>query len=168
LIRESGGTIIVTAGKEAKLAACRELGADLAVNYRQEEFVERTQAFTQGKGIDIILDMVGAPYLERNLSLLRTNGRLVFIATLGGSQAEIDLRALMGRRLRLIGSVLRSRSLEEKVALKAGFMERFWSLLEAGTIQPVIDVVFPIQEADQAHRHMADYGNVGKIVLKVR
>jgi tumor protein p53-inducible protein 3 len=168
LLREAGGRIAVTASTETKLATCRELGADLAINYRAEDFVERVQAFTAGAGVDVILDMVGAAYLARNLSLLKLKGRLVFISMLGGSRTEIDLGALMGRRLRLIGSVLRSRSLAEKVEIKERFMGRFWQALEAGRIRPVIDAIYPVQQANQAHQHMAENKNIGKIILKLR
>jgi len=168
LIREAGGRIAVTASTEAKLATCRELGADLAINYREEDFVERVRAFTDGAGVDVILDMVGAAYLARNLSLLKLKGRLVFISMLGGSRTEIDLGALMGRRLRLIGSVLRSRSLAEKVEIKERFMGRFWQAMEAGRIRPVIDSIYPVEQANQAHQHMAENRNSGKIILKVR
>jgi putative PIG3 family NAD(P)H quinone oxidoreductase len=168
LIREAGGRMIVTASSDAKITRCRELGADLAINYQQEGFVERVQAFTAGEGVDVIIDIVGAGYLERNLSLLKLKGRLVFISMLGGSQAEINLGALMGRRLQLIGSVLRSRSLAEKVVIKERFMDRFWPMLEDGTIQPVIDAVFPIEQANEAQQHMAENKNIGKIILKVR
>lgn len=165
LVREAGGRMIVTASTDAKIARCQELGANLAINYKSEDFV---QAFTGGEGVDVIIDMVGAAYLERNLSLLKLKGRLVFISMLSGSQTDIDLGALMGRRLRLIGSVLRSRSLEEKVEIKERFMDRFGPLLEDGTIEPIIDSVYPIQEANQAHQHMAENKNIGKIILKVK
>lgn len=168
LVREAGGHIVVTAGKPEKVAACRELGADLAINYNEADFVEQTRAFTGGAGVDIVIDMVGADYLARNLGLLKPKGRLVFISTLSGSQAEIDLGSLMRRRLRLIGSVLRSRSLEEKVEITEQFMDRFWPLLEKGTIKPVIDTVYPVEQAGEAHQYMADYRNIGKIVLKVK
>lgn len=136
LVRQAGGRMIVTAGVQEKLDKCRELGAHLAINYREEDFVQRVQDYTDGAGVDVIIDMVGADYLEPNLSLLKLKGRLVFIATLSGGQAQVDLRRLMGRRLRLIGSVLRSRALEEKVDIKKRFMARFWPLLENGTIIP--------------------------------
>jgi putative PIG3 family NAD(P)H quinone oxidoreductase len=168
LIREAGGHMFITASTQEKLDFCKELGAELAINYEQEDFTERIQRFTDGRGVDIILDIVGADYLARNLSLLRPQGRLVVISTLSGSQTAIDLRVLMGRRLQLIGSVLRSRSPEEKVQIKQQFMKRFWPQLERGTIKPVIDSVLPIQQAEQAHRRMMDYKNIGKIVLKVR
>jgi len=168
LIREAGGRMIVTAGTEAKIARCSELGADLAINYKTEDFVARVQEFTAREGVDVILDIVGADYLARNVSLLKSKGRLVLISTLGGSQAELDLRMLMGRRLRLIGSVLRSRSLEEKVEIRERFVARFWPLLEDGTIQPVIDSVYPIEQANEAHQRMAENRNIGKIILRVR
>ena len=167
LVREAGGRMIVTAGTDGKVEQCSELGADLAVNYRKEDFVERTLAHTGGEGVGIIIDIVGAEYLERNLRLLQPRGRLVFLAVLGSSQAEINIGMLMGRRLRLIGSVLRSRSLAEKVQIKEQFMARFWSLLEDGTIGPVIDSVYPIEQANEAHQRMAANRNTGKIVLKV-
>jgi NADPH2:quinone reductase len=168
LVRAAGGRIIVTAGTPEKVASCREIGADLAINYRREDFVQRIRDFTNGQGVDLILDMVGADYLERNLGLLKLKGRLVFIATLSGSRAEVDLGTLMRRRLHMIGSVLRSRTVQEKIDIKQRFIDRFWSLLEDGTIQPLIDSVFPIQQANEAHQHMAAYQNVGKIVLSIK
>jgi tumor protein p53-inducible protein 3 len=168
LVREAGGRMIVTASSEAKITRCRELGADLAINYKKEDFVQRVQAFTGGEGVDVIIDMVGAAYLERNLSLLKLKGRLVFISTLSGAATKINLGALMGRRLRLIGSVLRSRSLEEKIEIKRRFMDRFWSQLENGSIEPIIDSVYPIEQAGAAHQYMAENRNIGKIILKVR
>jgi putative PIG3 family NAD(P)H quinone oxidoreductase len=168
LVREAGGQMIVTASTEEKVARCRALGADLAIQYTEEDFIDRVNAYTGGEGVDIILDIVGADYFDRNLSLLRLQGRMVQIATLSGGQVQLHLGALMGRRLRLIGSVLRSRSLAEKAGIKARFMNRFWPSLEDDTIQPVIDKVFAIQQAEAAHRYMADNKNIGKIILKVR
>ncbi|GAB4541098.1 MAG: NAD(P)H-quinone oxidoreductase [Anaerolineae bacterium] len=168
LVRQAGGRMIVTAGKAEKIQKCLELGAHLAINYRQEDFVQRVREYTGGAGVDVIIDMVGADYLERNLSLLKPKGRLVYIATLSGSRAEIDLRALMGRRLRIIGSVLRGRAVEEKIEITRRFMARFWPLLEKGDIRPVIDSVFPIESASQAHQYLAEYRNVGKVILKIR
>jgi NADPH:quinone reductase-like Zn-dependent oxidoreductase len=118
--------------------------------------------------VDVIIDMVGADYLERNLHLLKLKGRLVYISTLSGSRAEVDLGRLMGRRLRMIGSVLRARSLEEKVDITRRFMARFWPPLESGSIGPVIDTVFPIEEANEAQQYLSDYKNTGKVVLKIR
>jgi putative PIG3 family NAD(P)H quinone oxidoreductase len=168
LVRQAGGRMIVTAGKQEKIDACRGLGADLVINYREEDFVQRVREDTGGAGVDLIIDMVGADYLERNLSLLKTRGRLVSIATLSGSRATLDLRLLMGRRLRLIGSVLRGRAPEEKVEITRRFMARFWPHLANGAIRPAIDSVFPIQQADEAHQRVAEFKNIGKVVLSIR
>jgi tumor protein p53-inducible protein 3 len=168
LVRKAGGRIIVTAGKQEKINKCQELGAHFVINYTEEDFVQRVRDYTDGAGVDVIIDMVGADYLERNLSLLKPRGRLVFIATQSGSRAEVDLRLLMGRRLRMIGSVLRGRALEEKVEITRHFMTRFWPLLESGAIQPIIDSVFPIEQANEAHQYIAEYKNIGKIILKIR
>jgi putative PIG3 family NAD(P)H quinone oxidoreductase len=166
LARQAGCRVLVTAGTEEKLARCRELGAELAINHKTDDFVERIKAHTGG--VDVIMDMVGASYLEGNLQLLKTYGRLVFIATLGGSQAQLNLGLLMRQRLRLIGSVLRPRSVAEKVEIKRRFMEQFWPLLLDGTISPVIDSVYPVGQAMAAQERMAANLNIGKIILKVR
>jgi putative PIG3 family NAD(P)H quinone oxidoreductase len=168
LARAAGCRVFTTAGTAEKTACCTELGAELAINYKEEDFAERIQRYTSDQGVDVILDMVGADYLERNLRLLKLRGRLVLISTLSGARAHIDLRLLMGRRLRLIGSVLRSRSLAEKIEIKQRFMDRFWPLLENGAIRPVIDSVYPIEQANEAHRQMAQNENTGKIILRVR
>jgi putative PIG3 family NAD(P)H quinone oxidoreductase len=168
LVKAAGGRIVVTAGSHDKVLRCLELGADLAINYREDDFVRQIRQYTADRGVDIILDIVGADYLERNLSLLAPQGRLVFIATMGGSRAELNIAALMGRRLRLIGSVLRSRSVEEKAAIKERFVARFWPALEDGAVQPAIDSIYPIEQAGEAHQRMAENRNMGKIVLKVR
>lgn len=168
LAREAGCHVLVTAGTDEKIARCTELGAELALNYKKEDFAERVLAQTNGEGVDVILDMVGAAYLEHNLRLLKLRGRLVFIATLSGAKTEINLATLLGRRLRLIGSVLRSRSLAEKIEIKQRFIDRFWLMFIDGTIQPVIDSVYPIEQANEAHQRMASNKNIGKIILKVR
>ena len=168
LAREAGCRVFVTAGTDEKTARCLDLGADLAVNYRKEDFAERVKDFTDGGGVDVILDMVGADYLARNLDLLKLNGRLVFIATLSGKEAGIDIRRMMGKRLTLKGSTLRARPLEEKVRLKEAFMERFWGALEARRIKPVIDKTFPVHEVEAAHAHMQENKNIGKIILRMR
>lgn len=168
LAQATGNPIIVTASSTEKCDACLKLGASLAINYKEKDFVEEVRTFTNGAGVDVIMDMVGANYLERNLSLLKLKGRLVFISMLSGGQTQINLGALMGKRLRLIGSVLRSRALAEKLEIKARFMANFWPLLEEGKIQPVIDAVYPIAQANEAQQRMADNLNIGKIVLTVR
>jgi putative PIG3 family NAD(P)H quinone oxidoreductase len=168
LAHQAGCVVVTTASTAEKIAACQELGADLAINYKQADFAAKVQEFSQGAGVDIILDIVGAPYLERNLALLKVGGRLVFISLLGGAQVELNLGALMRRRLRLIGSVLRPRTVAEKATIKSQFMDRFWALLSDGTIQPVIDSVYPIEQAEAAHQYMADNKNIGKLILQVR
>jgi len=168
LVKAAGGTVITTAGKPEKVAACLSVGADRAINYNDEDFVEATRAFTGGAGVDVILDMVGAAYLQRNISLLKTRGRLVWIATLGGARGEINIGQLMGKRARLIGSVLRARPLDEKLEIVRRFRAQFWPHIESGAIRPVIDRSFPVQEAQAAHDYMRGYENSGKIVLDVR
>lgn len=168
LAKGAGGRVITTAGRPDKVQTCLDQGTDLAVNYRTEDFVTRTLDYTEGEGVDVILDMVGAEYLERNISLLKVKGRLVFIAALGGSEAKVDIRHLMGKRARLIGSVLRARPVEEKAEIIRRFRQQFWGQIEEGSIRPVIDTVMPVAEAHAAHEHMRDYQNIGKIVLKVR
>lgn len=168
MARQAGCRVFVTAGADEKMARCRQLGAELAINYKQEDFAERIKTYTNGEGVDVIMDMVGAPYLERNLSLLKVYGRLVFISMLGGATTDINLGALMGRRLRMIGSVLRPRTVAEKVEIKERFLSQFWPQLLDGTIQPIIDSVYPIEQTNQAHAQMAANKNIGKIILKVR
>lgn len=167
LIREAGGVVFATAGTDEKVARCRELGAELAVNYKTADFAEAIETHAGQRSVDIILDMVGANYFERNLKLLNLQGRLVFIATLSGTKTQLNIGALMQRRLRLIGSVLRSRTLDEKIAIKDAFMTQFWSSLKTGSIQPIIDSVYPIAEANAAQQYMAENRNTGKIILKV-
>jgi putative PIG3 family NAD(P)H quinone oxidoreductase len=166
LAKMAGCHVLSTAGTNEKTARCLELGAELAINYKNEDFAERIQAHTAG--VDVILDIVGAAYLERNLKLLKLGGRLILISALSGGKAQLNLGALLGRRLRLIGSVLRSRSLTEKIEIKQKFMERFWPLLLTGAIQPVIDSIYPIEQVEEAHQRMAKNHNIGKIILRVR
>lgn len=168
MLHNLGHRVVATAGSDEKTAACRELGANLAVNYRTHDFVQEVRDFTQGEGVDVILDMVGASYFDGNFDLLKVRGRLVFIATLGGSAVKLDIGKLMRKRARLIGSVLRPRTLEEKQEIKDTFMNRCWPLIQRGVIRPVIDSTFPIADANAAHARMANNENIGKIVLTVR
>jgi putative PIG3 family NAD(P)H quinone oxidoreductase len=168
MAHQAGCQVIVTAGTDEKAARCQELGANLAINYKKEDFAARALTYTHGAGVDVIMDMVGADYLERNIRLLKLRGRLVFISTLGGSRAEVDVRQLMGKRLRLIGSVLRPRSVAEKVEIKEKFMAQFWPMLLDGAIQPIIDSIYPVEQANEAQARMAANENIGKIILKVR
>ncbi len=167
LARAAGATVYATVGTEAKLAKCRELGARLAVNYKKQDFFKEVMGDTEDQGVDLILDPVGADYLTQDLNLLRVNGRLVVIGLLGGRTAEIDLGALLGKGLRIIGTRLRARPLAEKILITRDFQERFWPMLEQGRLQPVIDRVFPIEEAQAAHDHVRQNINTGKVILEM-
>ena len=167
MAREAGAVVCVTAGTAAKLDRCRELGASLGVNYQEQNFVEEVMAATRGRGIDIILDPIGAAYLNQNLDLLKEGGRLVNIGLLGGSIAEINLGAVLGKSLRIIGTRLRSRPLAQKIEITRMFADRFWPMLEAGRLQPVIDTVFPIEKARVAHDYVKQNKNTGKVILEV-
>jgi putative PIG3 family NAD(P)H quinone oxidoreductase len=167
MARLAGALVLVTAGSEEKLQECRFLGANHAINYKQYDFAEMARKLTNGAGLDVILDCIGAAYLEKNLSLLRTRGRLVVIGVMGGAKAEVDLALLLRKRIRLLGSVLRSRTLQEKIALTRLFRERVLPQFENGSLHPVIDKVFPLAEAEQAHAYVASNRNFGKVVLKV-
>jgi len=167
LARAAGATVYATAGTEVKLAKCRELGARLAVNYKKQDFCKEVMGATENQGVDLILDPVGAANLSQDLNLLRVNGRLVIIGLLGGSMAEINLGSLLGKGLRIIGTRLRARPLTEKILITREFKERFWPLLEQGGLAPVIDRIFPIEEAQAAHAHVRQNLNTGKVVLKM-
>jgi putative PIG3 family NAD(P)H quinone oxidoreductase len=165
LAKLAGARVIVTAGSEAKCARCRALGADVAVNYRTEKFADAVRAATKGAGVDVVLDSIGAPYLADNLAALALGGRLVLIGLMGGAKAELNLGALLVRRLSVIGSTLRTRSAAEKAALVAAFRARFGADLEAGRIRPVIDRVLPFSQAADAHRLLQASDHFGKVVL---
>ncbi|MBC8269959.1 MAG: NAD(P)H-quinone oxidoreductase [Rhodospirillaceae bacterium] len=160
-----GSPVIATAGSEEKCGACEVLGADLAINYREQDFVEAVKEFTDGRGVDVILDMVGGDYVQRNLKALATDGRLVNIAFLNGSKVEVDLMAMMLKRLTLSGSTLRARSVEFKAAIAAQLKEHVWPLIEDGKIEPFIHATFTLDEAAQAHALMESSEHIGKIVL---
>jgi NADPH:quinone reductase-like Zn-dependent oxidoreductase len=167
MAREAGADVYVTAGSQTKLEACRELGASLAIDYKTQDFFEEVMNATDGKGVDLILDPVGAAYLARNLNLLKVNGRLVNIGLLSGSTAELNLGAVLGKSLRIIGTRLRARPLAQKISITQKFKERFWPLLEAGRLKPVIDKIFPIKEAQAAHAYVRQNRNIGKVVLEI-
>lgn len=167
LARAFGARVFATAGSPAKCTACVALGAERAMDRRSEDFVEVLRELTGGRGIDLVLDMVGGEYLPRNLAVLGTDGRLVQIALLRGSKAEIDLSAVMQRRLTLTGSLLRPRSVQEKGAIASALLSNVWPLLEAGRVRPVIHAAFPLTEAAAAHRLMETNEHVGKLVLIV-
>jgi putative PIG3 family NAD(P)H quinone oxidoreductase len=166
LARQAGCRVLTTAGSQAKLECCARLGAELTVNHRERGFAEAVLEHCEA--VDVILDIGGAGYLERNLRLLAPRGRLVLLALLQGSSACVDLGLLMRKRLRLIGSVLRSRPLAEKLAVTAQFRAQVWLLLAEGRVAPVIHAVLPITQADEAHRILEENRNIGKVVLLVR
>ena len=163
-----GASVYATAGSEEKCAACRTLGASEAFNYRERDFVEGVLDATRGAGVDVILDMVGGDYLARNLKCLAPGGRLVQIALLRGAKTEINLAAVMMKRLTLTGSTLRPRSGAEKAGIAAALERRVWPLLAAGSVRPVMHATFPLHEAADAHRLMESSAHIGKIVLEVR
>jgi putative PIG3 family NAD(P)H quinone oxidoreductase len=162
-----GARVIATAGGAGKAAACRSLGADRAIDYKAEDFVAAVKDFTGGRGADVILDMVGGDYVQRNLKCLALEGRLVQIAFLKGSKTELDLMHLMLKRQTLTGSTLRPRSVAEKGAIAAELRDRVWPWIEAGRVKPVIHKTFPLAEAADAHRLLEAGTHIGKIVLTV-
>ena len=162
-----GLTVIATAGSETKCAAIRELGADLAIDYKTQDFVEEVKNFTDGKGVNVVLDMVSGDYVPRNLQCLAEDGRHVTIAVLGGLKATIDMALVMRKRLTLTGSTLRARSNAFKALLADEIARTAWPLIADGTIRPVMDQTFPLAEVTEAHRRMEQGDHIGKIVLEV-
>jgi putative PIG3 family NAD(P)H quinone oxidoreductase len=163
--REHGCRVLVTAGSAAKLARCAELGADAGINYALEDFVTRTRELTDGHGADVVLDIMGASYLGRNLDVVATDGRVVVIGMQGGTHADIDLGVMMRRRVSLISTALRARPAAQKAAIVAAFMAEVVPRLTIGTVRPVIDRVLPLEAAGEAHRLMEAGDAVGKILL---
>ncbi|OOG56906.1 NAD(P)H-quinone oxidoreductase [Rhodanobacter sp. C03] len=161
-----GHRVFATAGSAEKCAACVRLGAERAINYRDEDFVAVVKQATDGRGVDVILDMVAGDYIPRELDALAEGGRLVFIATLGGSKASIDAATIMRRRLTLTGSTLRARPVAFKGALARQLHDKVWPLLAAGKLRPVIHQVFPAAEAAQAHMLMESSAHIGKLMLQ--
>jgi NADPH2:quinone reductase len=165
---EFGATVYATAGSEAKCAACLRLGATAAINYRETDFGVRLAELTDGRGVDVVLDLVGAPYFERNLRSLAMDGRLVEVATqLGAVVEKLDLFYVMRKRLVITGSTMRPRTAAEKGAIAAALRERVWPVLAAGRCGPVVHAVFPLAEAAKAHALMESGAHIGKIVLWV-
>ena len=162
-----GLTVIATAGSEEKCAAIRELGADLAIDYKTQDFVEEVKTFTRDKGVNVVLDMVSGDYVPRNLHCLAEDGRHVTIAVLGGLKATIDMALVMRKRLTLTGSTLRARSNAFKALLADEIARTAWPLIADGTIRPVMDQTFPLAEVAEAHRRMEQGDHIGKIVLRV-
>lgn len=165
LVRIAGAEALVTAGTTERCERCRELGAAKAWNHRNDDWLEGVRGATQGHGVQVILDCVGAPYLERHLDALATNGRLVVIGLQGGRLAEIDLSLVMRKRLKIVGSTLRARPAAEKGRIITAFQERFGVALESGTVAPIIHRTVPFEDAEAAHRMLAGGGVFGKVVL---
>jgi NADPH:quinone reductase len=167
LAKAFGATVLATAGSPEKCAACNTIGADLAINHRTQDFVAEGKAFTKGRGVDVILDMVGGDYIARNYQLAAEQGRIVQIAFLNGAKAEVDYRPLMMKRLIHTGSTLRPRTLAEKAAIARELEVKVWPLLAAGACRPVMFRTFQLAEAAAAHALMESNAHIGKIVLKV-
>lgn len=168
LAKAFGATVYTTVGSEEKRAACEKLGAKRAINYKTEDFAEVVKAETGGIGVDAVLDMIGADYLEKNLSVLAKDGCLSIIAFLGGNLAEkVNLATIMVKRLTVTGSTMRPRTAEEKRAIRDDLQSQVWPLLEAGTVAPVIHSVLPFDQVAEAHRLMETSSHIGKIVLTV-
>jgi NADPH:quinone reductase len=161
-------TVVTTAGSEEKCAACRALGAEHAINYHEKDFVAATLSATNGRGADVILDMVGGPYVPRNVAAAATDGRIAVIATLGGAKGEVDLRQMMTKRLKIMGSTLRPQSIEKKGRLADALRRQVWPLFDSGKLRaPPIHARFQLAEAWRAHELMESSKHIGKILLKV-
>jgi NADPH2:quinone reductase len=167
LAKTLGATVYATAGSDDKARACERLGAVRGINYRTEDFVEVVLAATGGKGADVILDMIGGDYFDRNLKVAANEGRLVIIAMQGGARAEIKLNVLLTKRLTVAGSTLRARTVGEKAAVANAVHTNVWPLLSSGRVRPIIHATFPLAEAAAAHQLMESSNHIGKIVLTV-
>lgn len=165
MAKAHGCEVITTAGSEEKCTACKALGADLTINYKEQDFVDTIRK-RPTKGVDVILDMVGGDYMPRNLKCLRPDGRLVMIAFLGGSKTEVDFMSLMLKRLTITGSTLRSRSLNVKGEIAEAVLKNVWPWVSEGSVRPKIDRILPFSMADEAHRVMEKSDHIGKILLK--
>ncbi len=160
-----GARVFATAGSADKVAACETLGAEKGINYRDEDFVDVVKTLTDGEGVDVVLDMVGGSYVERNLRALRMDGRLVMIAFLEGPQVDLNLLPIMLKRLTVTGSTLRPRSVMEKAALADAVRAHVWPLIEGGQVKPILDSRFALKDAAAAHERMESSGHIGKILL---
>ncbi len=167
MAKSLGAHAITTAGLAEKCDFCLSLGAERAFNYREEDWAAGALEWSGQKGIDVILDMVGGDYFPKHLKLLAQKGRLIHIATMGGAEVMTDLRAVMSKRLVITGSTLRPRSVLEKTALRDQIEQQIWPLIDAGRLRPIVDRVFPLDEASEAHRRMHASSHVGKILLQI-
>ena len=163
-----GVRVFATAGTPQKCAACEGLGAERAINYRDEDFVSTVKALTGGEGVDVVLDIVGGSYLQRNLAALRPEGRLAQIAVQEASKSQIDLFALMRKRVSIVGSTLRPQSVDSKARIAAALEQQVWPLVESGLVRPVVDTRLPLEEAAAAHARMEAGRHIGKILLERR
>lgn len=162
-----GATVYFTAGSAEKIERAMALGADAGINYKTQDFVAEVKRLTDGAGVDVVEDFLGASYLARNMDALKTTGRLVVVATMGGTKTEIDLNLLMRKRLAIFGSVLRARPLVEKRQVTQRFLQRWMEPLTAGVLNPIVDSTFPLAQAKEAHERMESNQNFGKIILTV-
>ncbi|PYQ70096.1 MAG: NAD(P)H-quinone oxidoreductase [Acidobacteria bacterium] len=167
IARARGARVFATARTAEKCAACERLGAERCINYREADFVDVVNKLTGGRGVDVVLDMVGAEYFPRNLDVLAVEGRLVEIATLHGVKAELNIQTIMHRRLTVTGSTLRARPVAEKGAIARAVREHVWPLVESGAVKPVVFKTFPLRDAASAHRLMESGDHIGKIVLTI-
>lgn len=165
LAKAVGAKVVVTAGSAEKLAACAGLGADVGINYREQDFVEQVKAVTAGRGADVILDIMGAAYLPRNVEALATEGRLVVIGLQGGRQGELNLGLLMAKRAAVLATSMRARSKQEKSTIVASVREHVWPIVADGTLRPIIDRVLPMAQAGEAHRAVEASEHTGKVLL---
>jgi putative PIG3 family NAD(P)H quinone oxidoreductase len=162
-----GARVLVTAGSAEKLARCRELGADVGIDYRTSDFVEEVERATGGRGVDVILDPIGGSYTQRGLTALARGGRLICLGIQEAPMASVDIRTLMAKRAAIIGATLRSRPIEEKAEIIRGVLSSVWPSIESGAIVPVLDRGFPLDQAAEAHRLLASSAHIGKVLIDV-
>jgi putative PIG3 family NAD(P)H quinone oxidoreductase len=167
MARETGARILVTAGSADKIQRCIELGAHAGCNYKEHDFADWVKEVTNGQGVDLIEDFIGAGYWNKNLQSLKIGGRLVLVGLMGGVKVEANLQLIMAKRLQIFGSVLRARSLAEKIDITQRFKQNWLPLLASGRIKPIVDRVFPLAQAADAHRYMEENRNFGKIILEI-
>lgn len=165
LAKARGARVFATAGSAEKCAACERLGAERAINYRDADFAAVVRELTGGRGVDVVLDMVGGDYFARNIDVLAVGGRLIEIATLQGVKAELNIQTIMQRRLTVTGSTLRARPVADKAAIAAELRQHVWPLLESGAVKPIIHATFPLRHAAEAHRVMESGAHIGKLLL---
>ena len=167
MAHQAGARVFITAGSPDKIEKCKQLGCTAGINYKAQDFAAEIMRLTDGRGVDVVQDFIGAPYLERNLSILKPRGRLIVVGLMGGATAEINLGQILRKRLQIFGSVMRSLPLEEKIRITQRFIDRWLPLLKAGKIRPIIDCVMPLAQAREAHEYMEANRNFGKIVLRI-